>query len=81
MANISNEINQKSAILLSKDIVSVQEWKNYLQDNWDSLTKSLTNCTILILGGRHGKDDGKIGEWQDGLKEHFNMLVSFLTLL
>ena len=80
MAKPPNLINQKSAILLNDRIVSVQEWLNYLDENWVSLTENLTDFTILILAGRHGKDDGMIGKREDGLMEQFEKLVSFLTL-
>ena len=80
MAKPPNLINQKSAILLSDREVSVQEWLVYLENNWVSLTESLTNFTILILAGRHGKDDGMIGKREDVLMEQFGKLVSFLTL-
>ena len=79
MAKPPNLINQKSAILLSDREVSVQEWLVYLENNWVSLTESLTNFTILILAGRHGKDDGMIGKREDVLMEQFGKLVSFLT--
>ena len=80
MAKPPNLINQKSAILLSDREVSVQEWLNYLDENWVSLTENLTDFTILILAGRHGKDDGMIGKREDGLMEQLGKLVSFLTL-
>ena len=52
---------QKSAILLNQGKVRAMQWRRYLENNWDKLTKNLNNATILFLTGRHGLEDGKIG--------------------
>ena len=77
MATPQNLIAQKSAILLNNRKVQVQEWLNYLRDNWASLTKSLRDFTILILAGRHGKEDGVIGPSEDALIPQHERLVRF----
>ena len=77
MATPQNLIAQKSAILLNNRKVQVQEWLNYLRDNWASLTKSLRDFTILILAGRHGMEDGMIGPCDDSLIPQHEKLVRF----
>ena len=51
----------KGSVLLMNREVQVREWIDYLKDNLEDLTDGLTNATILILAGRHGKKDGTIG--------------------
>ena len=51
----------KGSVLLMNREVQVREWIDYLKDNLEELTDGLTNATILILAGRHGKKDGTIG--------------------
>ena len=77
METPQNLISQKSAILLNNRKVQVQEWLNYLRDNWASLTESLRDFTILILAGRHGKEDGVIGPSEDALIPQHERLVRF----
>ena len=57
----TNLQSYKGAVLLNKRAVQSREWKNFVIDHWDSLTKDLKNTTILWLAGRHGLKTGKIG--------------------
>ena len=51
----------KNAILLNTDEVQVREWRNFIIEKWQKLTEHLVNATILLVGGRHGKESGEIG--------------------
>ena len=77
MAKPQNLIVQKGAILLNNRQVQVREWLDYLKDNWANLTESLRDFTILILAGRHGKEDGVIGPSEDALIPQHERLVRF----
>ena len=57
----SNLQSYKRAVLLNKRKVSTREWRNFVIENWDSLTEDLKDATILWLAGRHGLKTGKIG--------------------
>ena len=61
----------KGSVLLINREVQVIEWLDYLKDNLENLTDGLKNATILILAGRHGKEDGAIGavEYSETLKD------------
>ena len=58
----------KGSVLLVNRKVQVREWAGYLENNLEDLTYGLKNATILILAGRHGKENGTIGvvEWWKG---------------
>ena len=56
----SNLQSYKRAVLLNKRKVSTREWRNFVIENWDSLTEDLKDATILWLAGRHGLETGRI---------------------
>ena len=39
-----------------------KDWLMYLKQHWKDLTVGLHDATILILAGRHGNEDGSIGD-------------------
>ena len=57
----------KNAILLNRREVAAREWRNFILENWQKLTEHLENATILMIAGRHGKESGDIGPYQDTL--------------
>ena len=61
----------KGSVLLVNRKVQVREWAGYLENNLEDLTYGLKNATILILAGRHGREDGAIGdvEYSETLKD------------
>ena len=62
-----NFVIEKNAVLLNKKEIQAREWRNYIINNWDTLTEHLENATILIIAGRHGKRSGAIGPYEDTL--------------
>ena len=61
---------QKCAVLLNQIEVTTRDWRCYLEKNWDELTTHLQNATILFLSGRHGLEDGSIGDQDDNVMIH-----------
>ena len=61
---------QKCAVLLNEIEVTAFQWRLYLQKNWHELTAHLQNATILFLTGRHGLEDGSIGDQDDSVMRH-----------
>ena len=92
MASLSDLKVHKKSLLLSDRQVQAREWLKLLKKDWEDLTFGLQNATILILAGRHGQEDGAIGDaefFQDktsGEKKnrlvhnHENLVCSFNTL-
>ena len=92
MASLSDLKVHKKSLLLSDRQVQAREWLKLLKKDWEDLTYGLQNATILILAGRHGQEDGAIGDaefFQDktsGEKKnvlvynHENLVCSFNTL-
>ena len=92
MASLSDLKVHKKSLLLSDRQVQAREWLKLLKKDWKDLTSGLHNATILILAGRHGQEDGAIGDaefFQDktsGEKKnvlvynHENLVCSFNTL-
>ena len=92
MASLSDLKVHKKSLLLSDRRVQAREWLKLLKKDWEDLTFGLQNATILILAGRHGQEDGAIGDaefFQDktsGEKKnvlvynHENLVCSFNTL-
>ena len=72
-------IHLNRVILLSKGEISVEDWLDYLLDecHWKEVTHDLANGTIVILTGRHGHKDGKIGDKDDDFIEEHENMVSF----
>ena len=52
----------KQSLLLSNRKVQAREWMKYFEKHWEDLTIGLHDATILILAGRHGQEDGAIGD-------------------
>ena len=78
MAKLPKNLNVvKNAVMLNKRRVQVREWLKYFKTNWYKLTENLQDATILILGGRHGNEDGSIGPQEDVLILNHENLVSF----
>ena len=72
----------KNAILLNTDQVQVREWRNFIIENWQKLTEHLENATILLVGGRHGKESGEIGPTGENLIYNLEKQVhSYLVLI
>ena len=67
MAGNSNLKVLKYAVLLNKSEIQVREWRSYMEKNWAELTAHLRNATILFLTGRHGQEDGSIGDQDDNV--------------
>ena len=63
-------------LLLNKKEVSPHEWKEYIEEHWERLSKNLKNSTVLILAGRHGKQDGTIGPYEDRVLRWHEKVVS-----
>ena len=92
MASLTDLKVHKKSLLLSDRQVQAREWLKLLKKDWKDLTDGLQNATILILAGRHGQEDGAIGDaefFQDktsGEKKnvlvynHENLVCSFNTL-
>ena len=55
----------KNAILLNRREVAAREWRVFILHNWQKLTEHLENATILMMAGRHGKENGDIGPNED----------------
>ena len=64
-----NFVIVKNAVLLNRKEIQAREWRNYIINNWNTLTEHLNNATILIIAGRHGKQSGAIGPKDDSLFE------------
>ena len=78
MAKLPKNLNVvKNAVMLNKRRVQVREWLKYFKTNWYKLTENLQDATILIIGGRHGNEDGSIGPQEDVLILNHENLVSF----
>ena len=60
-AEETNHLSFKGAVLLNKEKVSAHEWEEYVEENWERLSQRLENATVLIMTGRHGEEDGTIG--------------------
>ena len=78
MAEEENLQIQKSCILLNNGEVTAREWRAYIAKNWKELTRNLYNCYIVILAGRHGNEDGKIGPEDDSIKRHHEEQIQLL---
>ena len=72
----NNQFDLKCAVLLNKKEVSPHEWKEYIEEHWERLSKNLKNSTVLILAGRHGKQDGTIGPYEDRVLRWHEKVVS-----
>ena len=46
------------------------EWqiREYIAQNWWTLTKELKNATILFIAGAHGLEDGRLSEPTDSVE-------------
>ena len=78
MAEEENLQIQKSCILLNNGEVTAREWRAYIAKNWKELTHNLSNCYIVILAGRHGNEDGKIGPEDDSIRRHHEEQIQLL---
>ena len=81
MARVANEKNlqiQKSCILLNNGEVSILKWRKHITKNWKELTHGLKDGYIVFLGGRHGKEDGQIGEEDPAIQGHFSQQIQLL---
>ena len=78
MANEKNLQIQKSCILLNTDEVSVLKWRKHIAKNWKELTHGLKDGYIVILGGRHGQEDGQIGKEDPAIQRHFSKQIQLL---
>ena len=65
----------KGAVLLNKFQVQPREWRQYLMEHWVRLTEDLKDATILLLGGRHGLETGRIGQKDERLMDWHNRSV------
>ena len=78
MAKEENLQIQKSCILLNNGEVTAREWRSYIAKNWKELTRDLSDCYIVILAGRHGNEDGKIGAQDNAIKRHHKEQIQLL---
>ena len=62
-------------IITSKDEVSAFQWRKYIEKNWDNLKQK--NAVMLILGGIHGKQDGKLGNPDLGLLKDYQGQIDY----
>ena len=67
---------EKSVVLINKRQVQAMQWLQYIKKHWYELTADLYDGTILILAGRHGLEDGRIGPKQDIVLENHRRFVS-----
>ena len=70
MACNDNLRMQKCAVLLNKIAAQAIEWRHFLEKRWDKLTEGLENTTILFITGRHGLEDGTIGDQDENVKKN-----------
>ena len=70
MAKNNNLKVFKSAVLLNQSEIQVWQWRKYMEKNWNELTAHLRNATILFLSGRHGLEDGSIGQQDPNLMKN-----------
>ena len=81
MATLAKKENlqiQKSCILLNTDQVTARQWRVYIATNWKKLTDQLRDGYIVILCGRHGEEDGQIGEEDPAIQRHHEEQIKIL---
>jgi len=68
--------NNNFVIITSNDATEPTEWRLYIVQNWENLTKN--NSIILVLAGVHGYKDGRLGDVDKGLLQDNEGQISFL---
>ncbi len=54
-------------VITSNTAISMFSWKFYLLNNWNRIMKEDTH--MLILGGIHGDEDGKLGPTEEWIEQ------------
>ena len=65
----------KGAVILERKVGGTRALSRYLSENWVKLTYNLIDATILLLSGRHGSENGRIGPIDERLIDWHQRLV------
>ena len=69
---------EKLSVFTCRDTETVQatDLKRYIKKHWRTIFQSMTNSTILIIGGVHGSATGEEGDREDNMETIANQVGS-----
>ena len=68
--------NKNLAIITTMEMMESYEWRMYVEKHWDKIIKM--NSRMMVMGGIHGYEDGKLGDVDKGLLEENKGQVEIL---